>query len=115
MDSHIKVAEALVQLLDNKFHFLGLRFGLDPLLGLIPGIGDFISAVISFYLVWIGVQMKMPKEKINEMIQHIITDFILGVIPIVGDVSDFVYKANEKNLKILKEYAAIIEGQLITK
>ena len=107
MNKHLKFAVALSELLDNKFKVGRFSFGIDPLIGWIPGLGDVIGASLSFYLVWIGLQMKLPAPKIARMIGNIFIDLVLGLIPIVGDVSDFFYKANLKNLDILKQYSGI--------
>ena len=56
MQNHLKTASYIADLLDNKFKVLGFRFGIDPLLGLIPGGGDLVSFLLSLYIVWIGVK-----------------------------------------------------------
>lgn len=113
---HLNVAENLTKLLDNQFKIFGFKFGLDPIIGLIPGFGDVVSLILSLYLVWIGFLMKMPAEKITKMISNVILDFIIGIVPIVGDLSDFVYKANTKNLKIIQQHFKnndVVEGKII--
>ena len=114
MEHHLKVAEAITFLLENRFTFLKYRFGLDPLLGLIPWVGDFLGLLFSLYLIWIGGQMKLPEEKIREMIRNVIADFFIGVIPFIGSVGDFFFKANSRNLKLLKDHARIREAVLVT-
>lgn len=113
--AHLKVAEAFTELLENKFKVGPFRFGLDAALGIFPGIGDAIGMFLSFYLLWIGVKMRLPEEKLIKMAKNIIYDFLLGLIPVVGDVADFIHKANLKNLKILKAHVAdtIIEGEIV--
>ncbi len=110
MRNHIRAATYLVDLLENKFEILGWRFGLDPILGLIPGIGDLLGMLISSYLVWVGWKMNIPRVKIWEMVWNLVIDLVIGSLPVVGDVLDFVYKANVKNLRILKEFE---EGEVI--
>ncbi len=94
----------MTNLLENRFQILGMKFGLDPILGMFPGLGDIVTAAISCYMVWIAVQMKAPAQLISRMLQNIFLDFILGVIPVVGDLSDFVYKSNTKNLQLLENF-----------
>ena len=114
MDSHLRLARALSNLLDSKFGFGSFRIGLDPIIGLIPGFGDALGLILSLYIVWIGIQLGLPQEKIFRMVTNAIIDFILGIIPVVGDVADFFYKANSMNMKIIEEYREnIIEGQVI--
>ena len=117
MENHIRVASFVANLLDNKFHFLGLKFGMNGVLGLIPGIGDIVTGLLSFYLVWIGLKMRLPASAISEMLANVLTNFLIGLIPVVGDFVDFFHKGNLKNLKILKEYAGkgIYEGEIIHK
>lgn len=116
MRKHLKIAEFLTNLLDTQFSVIGVRFGIDPLLGLLPGIGDLISFVVSLYLIWIAQHLKVPSDKIAKMIQNIVIDLAIGFIPIIGDLSDVVYRANSKNFKILQAHIPpdIIEGEIIT-
>lgn len=84
-------------------------------MGLISGIGDIIPLVISFYIVWIAARLNMPDQKVAKMIQNIFTDFIIGVIPVIGDIGDFFYKANSKNMKLISEFRsqAIADAELV--
>lgn len=113
MEHHLKVAEAITHLMENRFTFLNFKFGLDPLLNAIPWLGDFIALLISLYLIWIAGQMKLPQEKIREMIRNVLLDFAIGAVPILGTVGDFFFKANSKNLKILKEYVQVKEAVVV--
>lgn len=115
MNVHIRIAEAITDLMDNRFTFLGFRFGLDPIIGLIPGIGDLVPVFLSLYMVWIASHLKLPRKMISKMISNIVFDFVLGLIPLVGDASDFVFKANTRNLAILKEHlrGPVEEGTIV--
>ncbi len=104
MEKHLKIASHLTHLLENRFRIFGKKFGLDPILGLIPGIGDVIPVILSFYLVWIAVRLRLPDDKIAQMIRNIVIDFFIGIIPFVGDIGDLFYKSNTKNLQIIKTY-----------
>lgn len=110
---HLKVATLLAEYLDTKFKIGKFKFGLDPILGLFPGFGDIISIALSFYIIWIGQSLKLPKDKISQMYRNVLVDSIVGLIPVVGDLADFVIKANTKNLAIIKKYAPakIVEGE----
>jgi hypothetical protein len=116
MQTHIRIAEILTELLESKFQIGKFRFGLDPLLGIMPILGDIIPVAVSFYMVWIGRRMKLPEESINRMIQNIVIDFIIGIVPFFGDIGDFVFKANTKNLAILKAFTKqrIIDGEVVS-
>jgi len=116
MNFHLKIARALADLLDNKFEVLGFHFGLDPLIDLVPIVGDLITTALSLYLVWIGIKMKLPPDKISQMIANIVFDFLLDFIPVIGQAADFVWKSNLKNMEILENYAKngqIYEGQVV--
>jgi hypothetical protein len=115
MENHLKAAERLAKLLDNQFNILGFKFGLNGLLGLIPGAGDLIVAVVSCYIVWIGIKMKLPTAAIIEMISNVVVNFLIGLLPVIGDAVDFFNHANLKNVKILKGYIkqGVIEGEIV--
>lgn len=102
-EDKIKIAEDIVELLDNKFEFLGFKFGFDPLIGLIPIAGDLIPLAISLYLIWVAYTENVPARKIGFMIFIVVIDFLIGIIPVVGDLADFVFRAHIKNLAILKK------------
>ena len=115
MINHLTAAKSVAQLLDNQFEIMGVKFGLDPILGVIPFLGDVVSLGLSAYIIWIAYQMKVPAHEIGRMWKNVFFDFVLGVIPFIGDVSDFFFKANMKNLAILEKYSkaeTIIEGEL---
>lgn len=106
---HLRFARSLAHLLDSKFSIFGFRFGLDPVLDIIPGIGTLIPTLLSGYLIWIGIQLEVPSKVLTQMIINVIVDGILGSIPLVGLVADAFFKANEKNLKLLEEYLASMD------
>jgi hypothetical protein len=115
MRHHFKIAEWLSHLLDDQIKFGPLSFGLDPILGLIPFAGDIFSTVLSLYIVWIAIQMKIPGNKIAEMIGNIAIDFLIGLVPIFGQISDFFFKSNKRNMDILRQYvkSEVIDGEII--
>ena len=77
--------------------------GLDPLLGLVPGIGDLIGALISMIIVVRAVQAGTPRIAVARMMTNIAIDTLVGSIPIFGDAFDFAYKSNLKNLRIYEQ------------
>lgn len=115
MDFHIGLVKALAKLLDSEFKIFNFKIGLDPLIGLIPWVGDAISFILSLYIVWIGYQLKLPKNIISQMFANVIVDFLLGTVPIIGDISDFFYRANKKNLDLLLKHTnpSVIDGKVI--
>ncbi len=116
-ETHLEIARVLVKLLENQFQIWGFKFGLDPLLGLFPGAGDIVSAVLSFYVVFVAILHKLPFIKILKMVINILLDFLVGIVPIIGDFFDFFVNPNTKNMKILNDYLKrdidIIEGEIV--
>ena len=92
--------------LDRAFRIPGtnIRFGLDALIGLIPGVGDLATGAISLGFVLAAMRQGAPFSLILRMCWNILVDLILGAIPIVGDVFDVAHKANTKKLRLLREF-----------
>ena len=96
--------EFMASLLDDMFSIPGtkLRFGLDPLIGLIPVLGDVITGAASFLIVFAGWQRRVPKVTLLRMIVNVAIDTLLGSIPIAGDMFDAAWKSNRMNLQLLQ-------------
>lgn len=94
----------VAKLLDGQFRFPGTRwrFGLDPLIGLIPGAGDAVSAGLSLWIVLQARRLGAPTGTIVRMLGNIGIDFATGLIPVLGDLLDAGYKANTRNVELLK-------------
>jgi hypothetical protein len=99
--------DQLAWLLDNCFKIPGTkwRFGLEAVLGLVPGAGDIISGLLGLFLLIRAFQFKLPKIVIGRMLVNSLLDFAIGAIPFVGDAFDFVYKANTRNMQLFHQYA----------
>ena len=82
----------------------GFRIGLDPLLGLVPGIGDGLGALISCYLVYEAARLGLPKLVLGRMLANIAFDAFSGSVPVLGDVLDAVWKANMRNLRLVDRH-----------
>lgn len=82
----------------------GYRIGFDGFLGLIPGVGDFIGGLLSSVIIYQAHQYGVPRMVLGRMIINMIIDTVIGAIPILGDVFDFVWKANKRNLALLDDY-----------
>ncbi len=96
----------LAKLMDSAFVIPGLnrRVGFDALLGLIPGVGDALSAALASYIIWEARQLGLPRWKIARMIGNLAVDTAIGAIPLAGDVFDVFFKSNERNLRIIHEH-----------
>lgn len=109
-DSDARTVAALRKwsvLLDSAFRVPGtsLTFGLDPVLGLIPWIGDITTPLFSAVLLLHAVRMRIPKIVQLRMLMNAAIDFGIGVVPVVGDLFDFGWKANVRNLALLERHA----------
>jgi hypothetical protein len=96
----------VARLLDSAFFIPGInrRVGLDSVIGLVPGIGDAVSAVLASYIVWEARRLGLPRWKIAQMIGHVAIDTAIGAIPLAGDLFDVFYKSNQRNLRIIQEH-----------
>jgi NAD/NADP transhydrogenase beta subunit len=94
--------------LDNVFVVPGtrLRFGLDPIIGLIPVVGDLTTTVISLYIIACAAQMQVPKSTLARMGLNIVIDSVVGAIPFVGNIFDFAWKSNALNMQLLERHAS---------
>jgi uncharacterized protein DUF4112 len=94
-------------LLDSAFRVPGtnLTFGLDPILGLIPGLGDLTAPLFAGLLLLHAVRLRIPRVVQLRMLINAAIDLAVGVIPFVGDLFDFGWKANVRNLALLERYA----------
>jgi hypothetical protein len=103
LDALRKVA----QLLDSAFVIPGTayRVGLDPILGLLPGLGDLVSPLFTIGILWQARQLAIPRIVLLRMIFNVAIDSLLGAVPVVGDLFDFAWKANNKNLALLERHA----------
>lgn len=112
MNKHLETARSLAKLLDSQFSVLGFKFGLDPLIGLFPWLGDAVSAALAVYIIWIGKTLGIAEEKLTEMIRNVILDFLIGLVPVAGTIGDFFFKSNLKNLEILEKHIGkVVEGE----
>lgn len=99
-------AQSIANLLDTavKIPFIGIRVGLDFLIGLIPGIGDLIMFAASLRIVFLGKELGLPKSLQTKMLRNSLLDFAFGFIPFIGDLIDLFYKANQKNVRIMEQW-----------
>lgn len=93
-------------LLDRAFEVPGTnrRVGIAPIIGLVPGIGDFISAMLSTWIVVGALRHRVPPGKILRMVVNIVVDAAIGTIPVVGDIFDFLFQENLSNVQTLFKY-----------
>jgi len=111
--------EAMETVLERAITIPGIRYkvGLDAIAGLVPVLGDVLTALMGTYLIWEARNLGLPKWKLIRMAGNIAFDTALGAIPFAGDLFDLIYRSNSRNLKIVKRHldkhhpaTRIIEG-----
>jgi hypothetical protein len=92
--------------MDAQFRIPGtsIRFGFDGIIGLIPGVGDFVSFLISAYIVSLAAKKGASGFVVARMVLNIVIDALVGAIPILGDIFDVAFKANQRNMQLLEEH-----------
>jgi hypothetical protein len=102
----LRRAQKLAHILDTAvgIPFTKFRFGLDSLLGLIPGVGDLVTFGLSAHIIHLAGQMGAPMSLRAAMVKNAVFDFLIGLIPFIGDISDIFYKANRKNIRLLETW-----------
>ncbi len=114
--------EAVENVLERLFVVPGINrpVGLDSIVGLVPVVGDVVTAAMGAWLVWEGRNLGMSKFHLARMAGNVGIDTALGAIPLVGDLFDFVYRSNSRNLRIIKRYldkhhpaTMLVEGEVI--
>lgn len=105
-------SEHVVRLLDDQFAIPGtnIRFGLDSLLGLIPGGGDALGSVATLSLFALALHKQVPREVLMRMALNVAIDAAVGSVPVVGDLFDVGFKANRKNLGLIEKSVAASSG-----
>jgi hypothetical protein len=98
--------EAMERLLERSFVIPGTRLpvGLDSLVGLIPVVGDAIAAALGAYLLWEARNLGLPKWKLWRMAGNIAFDTAVGAVPVAGDLFDFAFRSNSRNLRLVKRH-----------
>lgn len=98
--------EAMEKLLERSLTIPGTKMGvgLDAVLGVVPVVGDAIAAMLGAYLIWEAKNLGLPKWKLWRMEGNIAFDAAVGAVPLAGDVFDFVFRSNSRNLRIVKRH-----------
>lgn len=104
--------DALARLLDSALRVPGtsIRFGADSLLNLVPGLGTLTAQGLSAYLIWEASRLGAPRGTLMRMAANVGIDFAISAVPVVGWVSDVFYKANLRNMALLREHLDRVEG-----
>ena len=117
-----KRLEAMEGVLERVFTIPGINrpVGLDSIVGLVPVLGDVVTASMGAWLVWEGRNLGMSKFQLARMAGNVGVDTLLGAVPLVGDLFDFMFRSNTRNLRIIKRYldkhhpdTMIVEGEVV--
>ena len=108
----VKIEQSLDQLsrwMDGLFRIpgVGWRFGLDAIVGLIPGVGDLATTLVSFYILTSAVRYRVPKITLLRMGLNLGIDYVVGSLPVVGDLFDAWWKSNQMNVELLRKRATV--------
>jgi len=109
IDPRLKSIAKISKLMDSQFEIGGFKFGLDPILNLIPFAGDAATGVVSFALVYSMHKHGASGKIVVKMLWNVLVDLVVGAIPLLGWVFDFYFKANDRNIKLLNEH--YLEGK----
>jgi hypothetical protein len=107
--SRIRRVRVLAKLLDNSISIpgTGWKIGFDSIIGLIPGIGDLIGAILSGYIILEAARAEVPSFTLARMLVNVGIDTVLGAVPAVGDVFDAAWKSNMKNVALLERHLVV--------
>jgi Domain of unknown function (DUF4112) len=106
LEESVARLEAVGRLMDGAIVLPGtnIRLGLDAIIGLVPVAGDVISGLVSSYLIWEARQLGAPRWLIARMMANALLDTTIGAIPVVGDAFDLMFRANMKNMALLRRH-----------
>ena len=107
---------SLSRLLDTAFTLPGgFRIGIDPIIGLIPAIGDFIASSLSIWFLYDAARLGIPKRILTLMVLNVMLEAVVGAIPVLGNVADAIWKANARNMALVERHyrPALRERSLI--
>lgn len=98
--------EAMEAVLERAFVIPGINrpVGLDAIVGLVPVVGDIVTAAMGGYIVWEAHNLGLPKWKIWRMAGNVVFDSAVGAVPVAGDLFDFLFRSNTRNLRIIKRH-----------
>ena len=105
--------ELVAHLLDTAFVLPGTkqRVGIDAIIGLVPGIGDALTTLLSTYVIWEAKQLGLPRRKIARMMLNLGIHAVVGTLPFAGDAFDAFFRVNQRNMRIVREHLGLKPGR----
>ena len=106
-DARIARSLRLAWLFDSAVRIPGtrIRFGLDPLLGVVPGLGDALAALLGGYIVWSAVRAGAPRLMVGRMLVNVAVDALVGAVPLLGTIFDVAFKSHHRNARMLADWS----------
>lgn len=106
MEAELQKLDRLAELMDNRFLIPGtsIRFGLDSVLGLIPGVGDTATLLVTLYLADKAKNYNLPSHLRARIYWNAFVDWFIGLVPFAGDIFDIGWKANLRNVALIREH-----------
>jgi len=107
-DRPLNALRSLQRFLDEAFRVPGtnFRFGWDPIIGLVPWVGDLLTALFSCAIIVQAHRMRLPRVVVLRMFLNVVIDVVIGIVPVVGDAADVFWKSNTMNFEMLERHAA---------
>lgn len=104
VEEELEGLRKLARLLDNKFEVLGVRFGADALIGLIPVVGDAVTLITGTTALYTSVRLKLPWHVHARVVLNLLADAGIGAIPILGDAFDFFFRSHKRNFRLVEQH-----------
>lgn len=112
-EQYLKGARRLARLMDAQWGIGPLRFGVEAIVGLVPGFGDVLSGVASVYLLWAARQLGVPRKDLSRMVAITVLDLGIGLVPFLGDAADTVFKSHMRNLAVIEQHVSRGDGNSV--
>ena len=108
-DRDMERLDGVARLLDDCIPIPGtkMRFGFDGIVGLFPGFGDAVTALIGVYLIAVAARMDVPRSALLRMAANTGRDLAVGAVPFLGDLIDFFFKSNRRNVELVRKHLAL--------
>ena len=105
--------EKLAWVLDGAIPVPGtcFRFGVDSIIGLVPGVGDVVGLLLGAAILYEGVRIGAPRTLMVRMLRNSVLDAVMGVVPVIGDIADFAFKSNKRNARLLLDHLDTLEAE----
>jgi hypothetical protein len=106
VDRSLHRLDRFARLMDDQFELpiVGIKIGLDPLVGLLPGGGDWVTWAAGIYVFWEGLRLGVPRSILVTMAWHLTVDLLVGIVPLLGDAFDVWYRSHRRNVALLFDH-----------